>query len=1646
MKPKYFSAVLLFLALNSLLFSQEDAQKKFSISNYSTFGTGEKIIVSLYAPPEVKSFKFRLIRLNDPMNLLKSGMVLRLRNNFDIWGKDKELLTKYFSLEREWNEVLSRTSGSWYDNKINIKPVDKPGIYILQALRDDQVAYCPIVVTNYALVYKNSSSEILTFLTDAKTGKFIPEAKFSFYKNDSLIESGNSGKDGLFLLKSGEKLKGDEVFLITVETADEIIFSNPYFFFNDESRFSTAYTFTNQPVYRPGQKVFFKSILRKKNEFDFSVIKDEECKVIIRSPKNVEVFSGTFKTNEFGSIWGEFVLNEEAEIGNYSIRVSRGKQTFYGSFEVEEYKKPEYKVEVVTVKKNYSGGETISGTVKADYYFGSPVTSAKVAVQIYKKRFWIPWWYWSEYRWFYSGFVKIGFSSYDQPDFVKQIDGEVNEKGEFQFEFSAEKPTDFDFTYEISAQVEDASRRVISNSTNVFVTRGSFSLSASTDKYFLSLGDSVQLRINAFDFSQQPVQTTFKVIINKLSGPQNKIEETIEKFSGSTDKSGKASFTFLPKETGYYTYSVVALDSNKNEISTSGSFFVNDKDNFYFQRTSNDIEIIVDKDSYEKGDTLTAIISLPKNDVDVLVSLEGKSFLKYRKYSVKGNSLIIKEKLTKKFSPNFSLAILFVYERILYSNSKMIVVLDKDKYLSLVIKPNKGTYKPGEKAVYKISVKNNAGKPVTNTELSLGLVDESIYAIQEEQVEDIQKFFYKPEYSYIPTASTLTSSKYYTSSRAISLLDKNLLKMEERKKVGDYSLEGKLVFSNENQDTVSAYFLLVNEDGYFITKSQPKWNFRFNNIPRGDYELCLLTREGNFSFIKNVSVDKRKTNIGNINLPDFVWEDVWRNQTMFRAARGNEFLQSNVLTEAAMDVSSKKVMQKESRSGNKFVTPEVRKNFVDAAFWQPSFVTDENGEAEISLTLPDNLTSWRATVRGITQATEVGQGTNIIIARKNLLVRTETPRFFREGDTLLIATNIHNYLNENKKVKIAFKSKNVKLISSSIGKKDEILVKENDDARIDWKVFVEKSKGEAEIYVAALTNEESDAMQVSVPILPYGVKQTIALNAVVQENSSEENITFSIPKDVDLHSAEISFSLSPTLAGTILKSIDDLVAYPYGCVEQTMSRFLPAIIVANTFKELQIPLKEKTMKELPDIIKKGLKRLYSFQHGDGGWGWWQNDQSHPYMTAYVVYGLSLAKLSGYEINEEVFKRGKENLFQQLKTINKDEQITIAFMFYSLVTAEQFVSGKDFGEVKSLLDEISKKESNAYTLALLAAIYQKLGDKENEKKIFNRLMNNINVDDKFAYWGGVQFHYRWQEDKVQSTAFALKYLLSVDAKSPLIPKIVSWLLRQQKGYSWNSTQQTASVLFALTDYLKITQELQPDYTVSVLLNDEKITEKKFNAQNVFEESEKFSFDVDQLKKLNNGENKISIVKSSKGTLYFSGYNRYFTKPENIVKQNSFIVEKECYKLAQFKGESGIIYKKEKIKEPLKSGDDVFVKLMVKANEEGFQYFMLEDQFPSGFEIVKDESHYTIDGENDYQEHFIRRGIIMPWRWHYADKEIRDEKITFFVTYPQKEMEFTYIIKAQIPGTYSWLPAEASLMYYPEVNGLSETNLIKVSSVK
>ncbi|MDP2363036.1 MAG: alpha-2-macroglobulin family protein, partial [Ignavibacteria bacterium] len=490
------------------------------------------------------------------------------------------------------------------------------------------------------------------------------------------------------------------------------------------------------------------------------------------------------------------------------------------------------------------------------------------------------------------------------------------------------------------------------------------------------------------------------------------------------------------------------------------------------------------------------------------------------------------------------------------------------------------------------------------------------------------------------TYNSLQSGYFSSYSRPATYIDKNYFSYKEDDTKHKGKLYGKITIEKEENIPEGLFVILTGERYYYTAKVDSLGYYKIENVAKGNYQLFISAGVGGMLLIDDIKISGEKKY-------NFTIKEDQKQQIEDMIAQGVGGLQAGTVDRNAtnsvrvgrndapmvseMVMADGKMMKSESKDKSAYVQADVRTNFVDALIWKAHVVTDENGKAKVEFKIPDNLTTWRTTVRGITKQTDVGQKVNKFISRKDLLVRMETPRFFRQDDEVVISTIVHNYLSSAKTTKIEFNSDKLKLLGSKINSKGfesakftskktyEIEIPANSELRIDWKIKVDYPTGVATLKASALTNEESDAMEVKVQIVPNGVKIIDPLVADYSDDKVNENLEFSIPNDVDLRSASFSFTLNPSLAGTILKSLDDLAGYPYGCVEQTMSRFLPTIIVANTFKEINAPLKSQTIEELPKYVDAGLKRLYDHQHSDGGWGWWTNDQTHPYMTAYVIY-------------------------------------------------------------------------------------------------------------------------------------------------------------------------------------------------------------------------------------------------------------------------------------------------------------------------------------------------------------------------------------------------------------------------------------------
>lgn len=717
------------------------------------------------------------------------------------------------------------------------------------------------------------------------------------------------------------------------------------------------------------------------------------------------------------------------------------------------------------------------------------------------------------------------------------------------------------------------------------------------------------------------------------------------------------------------------------------------------------------------------------------------------------------------------------------------------------------------------------------------------------------------------------------------------------------------------------------------------------------------------------------------------------------------------------------------------VQPEfVRELFEDTCYFDAEIITNHMGEATVAVTLPDNLTTWRATVRAATKKTEVGQAANKIVVSKDLLVRLITPRFLTERDHSIITGLVHNYLDTPVTAHVSLAAEGVELKSPEKAKVD---IEPNGKARVEWKVIARKA-GEAKFTLKALTTKKSDAMALTIPVLPHGVKTVEA-----KAGSTEDKLVLdlSLPKKARKYSAVLKLNLSPSLAGTLINALEYLAQYPYGCVEQTMSRFIPNAVVQASLKEFDLR-NTKLEKELPLMMKKGFDRIYDYHHSDGGWGWWKNDQSHPFMTAYVVYGLALAKKAGYKVDDEVMKSGIEWLrknYDSQKDLN-----TKAYMLFALSEADVNEKAK----LAILFDNYGKMDN--YSRAILAVSLHRAGQKKKAQAVLQSLSKTVTEISTAAFWKGKGAR-SWTDNPVETTAYVVKAYLLIDPDNPLIEKAVRYLTISRRGYGWYSTKDTAAAVLALMDYVRKTRELNAEFNSVLTVNGGKVKEVNFTRADIAGGGVTVEIPGDKLRE---GENKIMVEKKGAGRAYLSAALTYFTREDRIkaafnglkVKREYFLVqkideEKKADKEKSSKpGSRGRRpVRPRRVTEKLipldstkmmvvKPQDVIQVNITLETDTDS-EYVIIEDMKPAGCEAEESESNTRY------------------WNWWYAQREYRDEKVVFFATHLwHGKQVLTYRLRAETPGTYRVLPTDAALMYLPEVGGHGNEFILKVENEK
>jgi uncharacterized protein YfaS (alpha-2-macroglobulin family) len=719
---------------------------------------------------------------------------------------------------------------------------------------------------------------------------------------------------------------------------------------------------------------------------------------------------------------------------------------------------------------------------------------------------------------------------------------------------------------------------------------------------------------------------------------------------------------------------------------------------------------------------------------------------------------------------------------------------------------------------------------------------------------------------------------------------------------------------------------------------------------------------------------------------------------------------------------------------------EARRKFVDTAFWKPEVQTDNDGNATVAFNLPDNLTTWRATAVAQTLDTAFGRRIQKVVVAKDFFVRLDTPRFFTGGDRTQITALVHNDTGEAQEATVKMEAQGLALegdtsrtISVAAGTVGEII----------WPVSTDATglnfANTAQLKLSAWTPNDSkqwtDAIETVVPVRARGRER---IDNFVGNLQKKGTVIKKLPFDTSSISSasQVSIRITPSVSDALVGGLRYLTGFPYGCTEQTMSRFMPDILVQRTLRlrGLKDPEAQKLASKLPIMVRDGLTRLKRFQHGSGGWGWWESDADDPWMTAYVLYGLAQAKAEGYEVSEDMVSQGRDAAVKMLGVRDKKLPLwqtdnwrnTQAFLLYAIAGSSP--TTEELAKVKSYRATFKTTELDPQALSYLVLLDKQLGTKNSWPELESQLSLE---GSQLVFWKG-SGRDEWSDwnDKT-ATATGLRAMIATNPIDRRIPAILLWLMAHRENESWGNTRDTSWILNALCDYLSTQKKDDSNQSGVLKINLNGKTLENYDLSPATTQGE-FVLRI-PWKQMRTTGNTLTLERTQNGEPIFYAVQTRQTigSDQTLPPLTSSIpikVTREYRRLVSpAAGSNSWDIQSQPTNNQLKQGDRVRVRLTFEVPKD-LSYVLIEDAFPSGCETTERGSA----GESSED-----------WDYWWSETDIRDDRIAFFARHMSKgKHTIEYNLRAQTPGTYSALPTFLQAMYAPEVKAESAETQLKI----
>ncbi|QEG21184.1 alpha-2-macroglobulin family protein [Mariniblastus fucicola] len=1540
---------------------------------------------------------------------------------FSEWSDDNEELEPFVSDDTYAQWVESSPVSDLVESHSTQAPLAEAGAYVIEARvpGSKNISRGLVIVSGVTIIQKKTDGKVMVWAIDSESGRPLADQKMNLISSKSRHnwKTAQTDSDGVMFFKDE-----DDSFVFLETDEGDVAFceieriGKSY----DKEVGYAEFAITDRPLYRPGDEINFRVWTREILDRKYLPAKaGTEVQVHVDGPSyNDRVKTFNLVTDDSGSVSGSFRLNSESPLGEYRLQVERSGDRWPSTaseFRIEEYKKPEFKVDVTPSAETVQLGKPAKAAIKAAYYTGEPVSSGSVKYHVLLRRhtsYFAPptewdWLYgvgFGDVEWLYPWLgdqVAANESDWEEDhwrfSWGEEEPAEMISKGEVQLNEdgyaevvvdTSEFNRDSEYQIEVVANVTDESRRSIKGTGYVVVAPQPFTVFLGLDRGWYQAGDTVALELNARTTNNIGVPTTGVLKLYEIlpkdpddavdSGESHVFEKRVtQHFDIRTDHEGKATVSFGLPDEGLYRLEFESEKSGQHSASATKTIWCLgpkfDGKGYRF----GGLEIIPDKRMYKVGETARILINTSQPNARLLLwdSMDNSSFV-----DISSHSQVIEIPVEQHHVPNFFVEATVAHRGEVFNEECEIYVPPIDDMLTIEVSPDRHIYRPGQKGNVNVRVTDAEGNPVSGS-LALRGYDKSLTYIQAESKT-------RPK-SLVARRRT----KYWNDGITSSMVSRS--------------------FEVSGRFTCPEFHL---EDA-----SEPTAGGMGGAAPSG----------GDPAGVKSRATSARRGGID---------------------PSTNGYFDSQL------------------------AEPEVRSNFADSAIWLPNLKLDKEGSAKAEIKFPESLTTWR--IQGFLATgdkTQVGEAVCEVKTKKDFLVRLQSPRFFTMGDEVVLSANVHNNLSVEKNVfaelhfpesifesvEIAGHEKKTDQNGNRILSASE-RIKPGETHRFDWPVKVHSS-GNASITVKARTDVESDAMQLRFPAFSRTILESQSHSGFFAANETgSKKMEFELPGNVDASKTKLELSFAPTAAGAAFEALPFLAGYPYGCVEQTMSRFYPTVLAYDTLKKLgtdpealaeaMVARNRKLARqkdrasvfntsEIERMSQAGLNRLYKFQHKDGGWGWWEHDESSRYMTAYVLLGLNAAADSGVEVLESTFRNGVHYLvYPKANAVSKipdsvDRRVEQAFIAYVLSLGRSKKHIESVKKTRQFATRVfSNREAlNPYGRALLALALQNNQMHEEAETLIGEIIGNIETDmeSNMSWMPTSQQHWwRWYNSNVETNAWVLRALVALDSDKSLIDRMANWLVSQRRnGTHWRSTRDSALAVHALSDYMRMMQkESAEDYSIGIYVDGKHVRDVDVSWQNMLALENRVTLTDESFA---GGRHQVSLKKDVNGSAYFALTADYETIYEQIpAAQNGGLQISRRY-LRRSAAANNDVAKGKPAKPTvltsggsLSVGDVVEVELTVSASDD-FDYLAFEDPKPAGCEPVRLRSGYSWGA-----------GIA-------SNVELRDSKVIFFV---QRLRKGTHVIKyrlrAEVPGTFSGMPATGFAMYAPEINARSEEARIQI----